>query len=56
MREKLEKRYEDLNEIRDTTFAKSLECKATMDTLNYHIDQLDAEINGLEEDAILSDD
>jgi len=27
-----------------------------MDMLIYHIDQLDAEINGLEEDAVLTDD
>lgn len=56
MRDKLNKKYEKLSEERDTAFAKSLECKATMDSLIYFIDQIDVEINGLEEEAVLSDD
>jgi hypothetical protein len=55
-REKFERKYEKLNEEREMAYARSLECKATIDTLIYYIDQLDVEINGLEEYATLSDD
>ncbi len=48
-REKLDKEYERLTELRDSAYAKYLDAKSLVATLNYYLEELDVELDSLVE-------